>query len=189
TFLAGGEYPIPVASTNDGISVEYRPFGVSLGFTPTVLDDDMINLQVTAESSAIDSSIVVQGSGISFNGFSVRRANTTVELRDGQSFAIAGLLQDEFRDNASQIPWVGDVPVLGALFRSADYSSRQSELVIIVTVHLVSPVDGDALSLPTDRIQAPSESDLFLFGRMTGQGAVNDVAVQNFQGAYGYVME
>jgi pilus assembly protein CpaC len=189
TFLAGGEYPIPVASTNDGISVEYRPFGVSLGFTPTVLDDDMINLKVTAESSAIDSSIVVQGSGISFNGFSVRRANTTVELRDGQSFAIAGLLQDEFRDNASQIPWVGDIPVLGALFRSADYSSRQSELVIIVTVHLVSPVDGDALSLPTDRIQAPSESDLFLFGRMTGQGAVNDVAVQNFQGAYGYVME
>lgn len=189
TFLAGGEYPIPVSDSDGGISVEYRPFGVSLGFTPTVLDDDLINLQVSAESSAIDTSVVVQGSGISFNGFAVRRANTTVELRDGQSFAIAGLLQDEFRDNASQIPWVGDVPVLGALFRSADYSSRQSELVIMVTVHLVSPVDGDSLSLPTDRIQAPSESELFLFGRMGGQGAVNDVAVQNFQGAYGYVME
>jgi pilus assembly protein CpaC len=94
-----------------------------------------------------------------------------------------------FRDNASQIPWVGDIPVLGTLFRSADYSSRQSELVIIVTVHLVSPVDGDALSLPTDRIQAPSEAELFLFGRIDGSGAVNDVAAQNFQGAYGYVME
>jgi pilus assembly protein CpaC len=189
TFLAGGEYPIPVSNDQNGISVEYRPFGISLGFTPTVLDDDMINLQVSAESSAIDSTIVVQGGGISFNGFSVRRANTTVELQDGQSFAIAGLLQDDFRDNASQIPWVGDIPVLGTLFRSADYSSRQSELVIIVTVHLVSPVNGDSLSLPTDRIKAPSESELFLFGRVKDQGAVNDVAAQNFQGAYGYVME
>lgn len=188
-FLAGGEYPIPVTDGDGGVTVDYRPFGVSLGFTPTVLDDDLVNLQVTAESSAIDSSIVIQGGGISYEGFAVRRANTTVELRDGQSFAIAGLLLDEFRDNATQIPWVGDIPVLGALFRSADYNSRQSELVIIVTVHLVSPVDGDSLSLPTDRIQAPSESELFLFGRVEGSGVVNDVAAQNFQGAYGYVME
>jgi pilus assembly protein CpaC len=112
-----------------------------------------------------------------------------VELRDGQSFAIAGLLQDDFRDNASQIPWVGDIPVLGALFRSSDFRSSQTELVIIVTVHLVSPTDGDALSLPTDRIRPPSEAELFLLGNLVGSGPVSDVAAQNFQGAYGYVME
>jgi pilus assembly protein CpaC len=189
SFLAGGEYPIPIRDSNGGVAVEYRSFGVNLGFTPTVLDDDMINLQIAAESSAIDSSVVVQASGFSFNGFSVRRANTTVELRDGQSFAIAGLLQDDFRDNASQIPWVGDIPVLGALFRSSDFRSSQTELVIIVTVHLVSPTDGDALSLPTDRIRPPSEAELFLLGNLVGSGPVSDVAAQNFQGAYGYVME
>jgi pilus assembly protein CpaC len=149
----------------------------------------LINLQISAESSAIDSSVVVETSGIRVEGFSVRRAKTTVELRDGQSFAIAGLLQDSFRDNASQIPWVGDIPVLGTLFRSTDFQSAQTELVIIVTVHLVSPTSGDALGMPTDRIRAPSEAELFLLGRTEGSGPVFDVASQEFQGAYGYVME
>jgi pilus assembly protein CpaC len=188
-FLAGGEYPIPVPDGDGGVAVEYRPFGISLGFTPTVLDDELINLQISAESSAIDSSVVVETNGIRVEGFSVRRAKTTVELRDGQSFAIAGLLQDSFRDNASQIPWVGDIPVLGTLFRSTDFQSAQTELVIIVTVHLVSPTSGDALGMPTDRIRAPSEAELFLLGRTEGSGPVFDVASQEFQGAYGYVME
>jgi pilus assembly protein CpaC len=188
-FLAGGEYPIPVPDGDGGVAVQYRPFGISLGFTPTVLDDELINLQISAESSAIDSSVVVETNGIRVEGFSVRRAKTTVELRDGQSFAIAGLLQDSFRDNASQIPWVGDIPVLGTLFRSTDFQSAQTELVIIVTVHLVSPTSGDALGMPTDRIRAPSEAELFLLGRTEGSGPVFDVASQEFQGAYGYVME
>ncbi|SET67703.1 type II and III secretion system protein family protein [Oceanicella actignis] len=186
TFLAGGNYPIPVRS-DDGISVEYRPFGVSLSFTPTVVDDDLINLELEAESSAIDNSIVVQSAGFTYNGFSTRRSKTTIELRDGESFAIAGLLQDDFIDNANQIPWLGDVPVLGTLFRSSDYQRRQTELVIIVTAHLVTPTAGEALSLPTDRIAIPDESELFLFGKL--EGPAGAVAAGGFEGAYGYVME
>jgi pilus assembly protein CpaC len=189
TFLAGGEYPIPVQNDEGSVSVEYRPFGVSLGFTPTVVDDDLINLQIAAESSAIDNSIVVQSAGFTYNGFRTRRTETTIELRDGESFAIAGLLQEDFIDNASQIPWIGDVPVLGTLFRSSDFQRRQTELVIIVTAHLVAPTTEDALSLPTDRITIPSESELFLYGKVEGDPAMREVAGQNFEGAYGYVME
>jgi pilus assembly protein CpaC len=105
------------------------------------------------------------------------------------------LLQDDFRDSASQVPWLGDIPVLGSLFRSADFRRAQSELVIIVTAHLVTPTRGEALALPTDRIRPPSERDLFLFGRVArdGQpalrGAAGEVAKQDFSGSYGYVMD
>jgi len=116
-----------------------------------------------------------------------------VELRDGESFAIAGLLQDDFRDAVGQVPWLGDLPVLGALFRSANYSRQQTELVVIISAHLVNPVRGEALALPTDRVTIPTEADLFLHGRTTGrprQGtAAGDVAAQDFSGSYGYVME
>ncbi|MGG7566676.1 type II and III secretion system protein family protein [Rhodovulum sp. DZ06] len=195
TFLAGGEFPIPVSSaTTNGATtttVEYKNFGVSLGFTPTVLDDGLINLQLEAESSALDDSAAVTSpnNGIVFRGLSVRRAKTTVELKDGQSFAIAGLLQDDFRDNASKVPWVGDVPVLGSLFRSSGYTSNQTELVLIVSAHIVSPTTADALAAPIDRVKIPNEADLFLFNRLQGSERDMDVAGQNFQGAYGYVME
>ena len=188
-FLAGGEFPIPVADENGRISVIFRRFGVSLAFTPTVLDDGLINLQLSAESSALNEEANVESNGVLFRGLSVRRAETTIELKDGQSFAIAGMLQDDFRDNASQIPWVGDVPVLGALFRSSEFRASQSELVIIVTVHIVSPTSEDALSAPTDRVKIPTEAELFAFGRLQGGGAAADIASQSFQGAYGYVME
>jgi len=117
-----------------------------------------------------------------------------VALRDGESFAIAGLLQDDFRDNSGQVPWLGDVPILGALFRSADYQRSQSELVIIVTAHLVSPTRGQALALPTDRVRLPSEADLFLKGRVARDarpmtGGAGEVANQDFSGSYGYVMD
>ena len=188
-FLAGGEYPIPVFS-DDGLAVEYRPFGVALGFTPTVLGD-VINLAIEAESSNIDPTIVIENQGIRFTGFSTRRARTTIELRDGQSFAIAGLLQDEFVDNANQIPWLGDVPVLGALFRSADFRRRQTELVILVTAHLVNPVPAASVVLPTDRIRLPSERELFLLGRLEGQRdpTLRAVAARDFEGAFGYVLD
>ena len=113
-------------------------------------------------------------------------------MRDGESFAIAGLLQDDFKDTNAQLPWIGDIPVLGALFRSADYQRAQSELVIIVTPHLVTPTRGDMLALPTDRVRIPTESELFLFGNVSGQrqtGPAGDVARQDFSGSYGYVME
>ena len=191
-FLAGGEYPIPVYGGDDGnIAVEYRPFGISLGFTPTVVDGDLINLELEAESSAIDGSIVIENQGIQFNGFSTRRARTTIELKDGDSFAIAGLLQDDFRDNASQIPWVGDVPILGTLFRSSGFQRRQTELVILVTAYLVNPVREDVLQLPGDRLRVPSERELFLLGRLEAvrDPVARSVGSRNFEGEFGYVLD
>ena len=190
-FLAGGEYPIPVTGTNGAITIEYKPFGVELNFTPTVVDGNTINLVINAAVSSIDSATSITTNGISVNAFKRRETSTTVEMRDGESFAIAGLLQDDFTDLNGQVPWLGDVPILGALFRSADYQRKQSELVIIVTPHLVNPVKGDTLALPTDRIRLPSESDLFLFGKTAGKqrGAAGEVARQDFSGSYGYSME
>jgi pilus assembly protein CpaC len=190
-FLAGGEYPIPVSSDNGSISVEYKPFGVELNFTPTVVDGDIINLQINAAVSSIDTTTTLQNNGFTINAFRRRETSTTVEMRDGESFAIAGLLQDDFRDLNGQVPWLGDIPILGALFRSAEYQRAQSELVIIVTPHLVSPTRGDALALPTDRVRIPTEKDLFLFGNVAGRqkGAAGEVSRQDFNGSYGYVME
>ncbi|MBY6089044.1 type II and III secretion system protein family protein [Pseudooceanicola sp. 502str34] len=193
-FLAGGEYPVPVAQDNGAVAVEFKPFGVELNFIPRVVDDDLINLELKAAVSAIDSTNGYEVDGFRIDAFSRRETSSTVEMRDGDSFAIAGLLKDDFIDNNSQVPWLGDIPVLGALFRSADYQREQSELVIIVTAHLVTPTRGEALALPTDRVTPPSEKDLFLFGKVAGdgrklRGAAGEVAKQDFNGSYGYVME
>jgi pilus assembly protein CpaC len=189
-FLAGGEYPIPVAGGDNAITIEYKPFGVELSFTPVVIDEDIINLQIKAAVSSIDNSVTLEAGGFTINAFKRRETSTTVEMRDGESFAIAGLLQDDFRDLNGQVPWLGDVPVLGALFRSSEYQRSQSELVIIVTPHLVTPTRGEALALPTDRVRIPTERELFLFGNVTGgNGAAGEVARQDFSGSYGYVME
>ena len=194
-FLAGGEYPVPVSQDNGTITVEFKPFGVELDFVPRVVDGDLVNLELRAAVSAIDTSNGYQTEAFTIDAFRRRETSTTVELRDGQSFAIAGLLQDEFVDANGQIPWLGDIPVLGALFRSAEYQRNQSELVVIISAHLVSPTRGEALALPTDRIKPPSEKDLFLFGRVARdesrrlKGAAGEVAKQDFNGSYGYVME
>ncbi len=190
TFLAGGEYPVPVAQDDDTITVEFKPFGVELNFTPRVVDGSIINLEIEAAVSAVDPNLNFSVGEINIEGFSRRSTGSTVEMRDGESFAIAGLLQDDFRDLSGQVPWLGDIPVLGALFRSSEYQRSQTELVVIVTPHLVTPVRGEALALPTDRIRPPSEADLFLFGRTAGgTGAAAEVARQDFNGSYGYVME
>ncbi|AWB49126.1 general secretion pathway protein [Gemmobacter aquarius] len=188
SFLAGGEYPVPVADA-DSVKVDYKPFGVELTFTPTVLDGGLMNLQLAATVSSIDSTVTQEAAGITLNAFKTRKTSTTVEMRDGESFAIAGLLQDDFRDSTNSIPWLGDVPILGALFRSASYQRNQSELVIIITPHLVTPTRGEALALPTDRIRIPTEGELFLFGKVAGKGAAGEVARQDFSGSYGYTME
>ena len=192
-FLAGGEYPVPVANDDGGITVEFKPFGILLNMTPRVVGD-RINLRLTSEVSGIDNTITVTNAAFSINGFRTRRATTTVELGDGESFAIAGLLEDDFEDNVAQIPWLGDIPVLGALFRSTDYRRDQSELVIVISAHLVTPTRGEALALPTDRVRPPSEADLFLRGATAREsrplsGGAGEVARQDFTGSYGYVME
>ncbi|PJF09076.1 type II and III secretion system protein family protein [Pseudorhodobacter sp. MZDSW-24AT] len=189
-FLGGGEYPIPVLSS-DGVVIDYKPFGVELSFTPTVVDGDIINLQLNAAVSSIDTTISIESGGFAINAFKRRETSTTVEMRDGESFAVAGLLQDDFRNLNNQLPWIGDVPVLGALFRSSDYQRNQSELVIIITPHLVTPTRGDVYALPTDRVRLPTEREFFLNGVVasTPRGAAGEVARQDFSSSYGYVME
>ena len=181
SFFAGGEYPVPAA---DG-EIVYKQFGVDLKFTPTVIDDNHISLQLQTAVSALDRSINIGGTF----GFKTRSTTTTVEMRDGQSFAIAGLLQDDFDDTVGQVPWLGDVPILGALFRSTDFARRQSELVIIITPHLVKPVSGEALSMPTDRMRIPTEEELFLLGTIEGTSSLGGSGSQGVQGSFGYVLE
>ncbi len=194
TFLAGGEYPIPVSQDGDAITIEFKPFGVELNFVPTVVDQDIINIDMIAAVSALDTSNSITLDGFVINAFTRRETSTTVEMRDGESFAIAGLLTDDFTDLNGQVPWIGDVPILGALFRSAEYQRDQTELVIIVTPHLVTPTRGEALALPTDRVRPPTEQDLFLFGRVArtnapSSGGAGEVARQDFSGSYGYVLD
>lgn len=181
SFFAGGEIPIPGA---DGATI-FKPYGINLSFTPTVIDDNHISLRLTTEVSSVDNSIKLGD----VKGFKTRNTTTTVEMRDGQSFAIAGLLQDDFGDTIEQVPWLGDVPILGALFRSSDFSRRQTELVIIITPHLVKPVSGDALSMPTDRMRIPTEEELFLLGTTEGTSSFGGSGSQGVQGSFGYVLE
>ena len=191
-FLAGGEYPVPVAQEGGVTTVEFKPFGVELQFVPRVVDDGVINLELGAAVSSIDSTQGIDINNLQIDAFRRRDTSTTIAMRDGQSFAIAGLLQDDFRDNNNQVPWIGDVPILGALFRSADYRRAQTELVIIVSAHLVTPTTGDALALPTDRVRLPSERQLFLNGRVAideRETPAGEVARQDFSGSYGYIMD
>ena len=181
---------MPVLNEGGQATIEYRPYGVELTFTPRVLDGDVINLMLNASVSDIDPDAGTTSAGLNIPGFQRRRTSTTVELRDGESFAIAGLLQDEFRASTAGVPWLSDIPILGALFRSARYQNRQSELIIFITAHLVTPTRGEALVLPTDRVRLPNERDLFLMGRVEGQsGPAAEVSRQDFRGGYGYVMD
>lgn len=174
SFLAGGEFPVPVAqggtggggvNNNVAITVEFKPFGVSLAFTPTVLEDGIINLVVEPEVSSIDPSASITVNGLVIPGLQTRRAKTTLELRDGQSFAIAGLLRKDFQDTVRQFPILGSLPIIGTLFRSSSFQKQETELVIIVTPRLVQPMRASDVRLPTDRVRPPHELDLFLMGR------------------------
>jgi len=183
SFLAGGEFPIPVQQSNSGsgtgggstgITVEFKPFGVSLAFTPTVLADGIISLVVTPEVSSIDPSASVTINGLVVPGLQTRRAKTTVELRDGQSFAVAGLLRNDFQDTVRQLPILGSIPIIGALFRSSGFQKQQTELVMIVTPRLVKPIQNiEDVRLPTDRVGDPHELDLFLMGRTDKAVGIN----------------
>jgi pilus assembly protein CpaC len=166
SFLAGGEFPIPVGNRDNEITIEFKKFGVSLDFTPTVLGDDLVNLRVRPEVSALDQANGIRTSSIEIPGISVRRADTTVELRDGQAMAIAGLLQNDYSNDVRETPWLGNVPVLGTLFASKRYQKNESELVIIVTPRLVQPVaHPDMLATPFDAFDAPTEAELFLLDK------------------------
>jgi pilus assembly protein CpaC len=163
SFLAGGEFPIPVSEDNGKISVSYKKYGVSLDFTPTVLKDGLVSLDIAPEVSSIDASASYNIGTISVPGFIVRRARTSVDLKNGQSFMIAGLLQSQNDITTSRIPGLGKMPVLGALFSSKSYQRRETDLVIIVTPYLVKPVDpSKKLVEPIDGTQPASNADYFL---------------------------
>ena len=164
-FLAGGEYPVPVPS-QDGIGIEFKAFGVALSFTPTVLSEDKISIKVAPEVSELDFSIALQIGGYTVPGLSTRKAMTVVELADGQSFAIAGLLKETVRDSLSKFPLLGDIPVLGALFRSRAFQKNETELIIIVTPHLVKPLDSARQTLPTDFYIEPDDTEIYILGLM-----------------------
>jgi pilus assembly protein CpaC len=166
SFLAGGEFPFPVASDDNKITIEFKKFGVGLVFTPTVLADKLINVKIEPEVSQLDTTRTLRLADIEIPSLTVRRANTTVELRDGQSFAIAGLLQTTNAKTLAQLPWIGDVPVLGALFRSASYQRSETDLVIIVTPRLVRPTDAPVkLVTPLDDRLPGNDADFFLGGK------------------------
>ncbi len=175
SFLAGGEFPIPVQQTSGTggsgptITVEFKQFGIALGFTPTILKDGLINLAINPEVSAIDPTNSYHVGEINIPGIKVRRAHTTVELRDGESFTVAGLLKDTYNNQVRQYPFVGDIPILGALFRSTGYQRDETELVIVVTPHLVTPRRG-AIASPIDHFVPPSDFELFLFGTLQNSG-------------------
>lgn len=166
SFLAGGEFPIPAGISQNGqITIEFKQFGVALAFTPTVLGDGLINLRVAPEVSSLDrdASIILQD--IVVPGLKVRRAITSLELRDGQSFAMAGLIQSDFTNSVKALPLLGKLPIIGALFRSTSFQKTETELVITVTPRIVRPVKPSEIALPTDRIQPSSDADLFLLGK------------------------
>ncbi len=170
SFLAGGEfpYPIPQGGQNDNITIEFKPFGVMLLFTPTVLSEDRISISVAPEISELDFSTAQRFGGFVVPGISKRTASTTVELADGQSFAIAGLLKETVKEEISKFPLLGDIPILGALFRSSAFQKEETELIIIVTVHLVKPLDMAKQTLPTDYYIEPNDVEFYILGLMEG---------------------
>jgi pilus assembly protein CpaC len=167
SFLAGGEFPFPVQGANNTISVEFKKFGIGLSFTPTVLGDGLINIRIEPEVSEIDPTASLLVNGIQIPGLMVRRSQTTLELRDGQSFAMAGLLYTNHYRNQSQLPWIGEVPVLGTLFRSAAFQRKETDLVIIVTPRLVRPArPGQRLATPFDNRLPSNDPEFFLGGKL-----------------------
>jgi pilus assembly protein CpaC len=165
SFLAGGEIPYPVPNGLTGVTLDFREYGVKLKVTPTVEDNGEIRLKVSPEVSQLDASTSVSIGGITVPGILETNASTTVELQDGQSFAIAGLFQQQYNDTIHQVPGIGNVPVLGALFRSVNWQHAQTELIIIVTPHLTAPAEHpEDLPNPLQTTQEPTSIDLILAG-------------------------
>ncbi len=187
-FLAGGEFPVPVDEGDDGVEIEWKEFGVGLSFTPKVLSKNRINLKVQPEVSQLDFSAGIQVGGVRVPGISTRRASTTVELADGQSFAIAGLLQDNITNEIDKFPWLGDIPVLGNLFKSRAYRQNETELIIVATPHLVKPINMAEHSLPTDYYKEPSDLEFYILGLMQGRENESPAVQGELDGEFGHSM-
>lgn len=199
-FLAGGEFPIPVPqSSGTGgttITIEYKPFGVGLNFSPTVLSSKKISMQVAPEVSELDFSRAVSIGGFVVPAITTRRVSTVVELADGQSFAIAGLLNEQIRETITKFPVLGDIPVLGALLRSSNFQKNETELIVIVTAHLVKPLEMTKQTLPTDQYIEPDDFEFYLLGSLEGKrqnksrGAIssNPNTGNRLEGNFGHIV-
>lgn len=199
SFLAGGEFPFPVAEDFQQYSIEWKPFGVGLNFTPTVLGDGRISMVVSPEVSELDFTRTITFSGFVVPSIDTRRMSTVVELRDNQSFAIGGLLKNFVRESVHKFPLLGDIPIIGALFRSTSYQKDETELVVIVTPHLVKPMQTDDLTLPTDSFIDPSPFELMMLGMLeagrkqeaeaTGEPAAGAAETATaLEGDFGYII-
>lgn len=167
SFLVGGEVPIPVAQRQDTITVEYKEFGVRLRFSPIITESGEIQMTVAPEVSNIDSSAGYQAGNIVVPGFRSRKTNTTITMKPGQSFVIGGLIQDNLRSSVSKVPFLGDIPIIGTLFRSTSYDKDQSELAILVTPTFVNPIDKNKkVTLPGENLDRPSSADGFFYGKV-----------------------
>jgi pilus assembly protein CpaC len=206
-FLAGGEFPVPVGQDDDGITIEFKEFGVGLGFTPVVLDKGRISIKIQTEVSEVttDNAFLVPGAftvdpntgeiistgNLTIPGLSVRRANTTVELASGASLVMAGLLQEDMRQTIEGVPGLKDAPVLGQLFRSRDFTNNETELVIIVTPYLVDPTHPSKLSDPTEGFAPASDLQTILLGQMVSTYGLagSGVRERTLQGPLGFILD
>jgi pilus assembly protein CpaC len=190
-FLAGGEFPVPVpqpSGVGTTITIQYKPFGVALNFTPTVLSSKKISMQVAPEVSDLDFSNAITISGFVVPALTTRRVSTAIELADGQSFAIAGLLRDNVREVISKFPVLGEIPVLGSLFRSSSFQRNETELIVIATPHLVKPVDAARQTLPTDQYFEPDDFEFYLLGNLEGRGGINPLKGSGLEGNFGHII-
>lgn len=172
-FLAGGEYPIPISQGLGTTAIEYKKYGVSLAYTPTVLANGRISLRVRPEVSELSAQGAVTVSGLAIPALTIRRAETTVELGSGQSFMIAGLLSNNSQDNLKRTPGLGELPVLGNLFKSTSFRKGETELVIVVTPYLVNPVNANDIKLPTDGLNSADQLEKLLGNQLIGRGSAD----------------
>ncbi|MBE0598429.1 MAG: hypothetical protein IH614_14270 [Desulfuromonadales bacterium] len=190
SFLAGGEFPIPVAQERDTITIVFKEFGVALRFMPVVLANGKISLRVAPSVSEITSTSVIPAGIIGTNfivpNLSTRRLETNVEMYDGQTLALAGLLQDSLRETIEKVPGLGDLPVLGALFRSSSFRQQKTDLLIAVTPHLVKPVKEGTIKMPGEFMQPPSRLEFYLEGRMEGKRPFDE---ESAFGRHGFLEE
>jgi pilus assembly protein CpaC len=192
-FLAGGEFPIPVPQ-KDNITIYFKKFGVRLKFKPEVLSGGRIRMEVEPEVSDLDWSAAVQIASYAVPGLTTRKAKTQLELADGQVFGMAGMFRDDLAQTVSKVPWLGDIPILGALFRSTEFQNNKTELVILVTPHIVKPGEGAPTRVPGEQLNIPSEFDLLMGEMVTektepagakGQGGV-PVSPRELEGRFGH---
>jgi len=196
SFLEGGQIPIPVisgAGSSATVGIQYQPYGVSLSFIPIILSKDRINLTVAPEVSALSTTGAITTAGFTIPALTTRKTSTTVELGSGQSFAIAGLIENDRSNDISKFPYLGDVPVLGALFRSNQFQHNQTELVIIVTPYIVGGVDGaKALHDPTQGLVLPSDAEMILLGKLYKNqppGGADTADAPHLHGPAGYQLQ